>query len=117
MKRFVLSVLLAFSLFVCIYSCGVPKHIQSNPDIDVVAGYMRMEYTLDKVLGISQVDSMITVDRLQPMDKWIISGFGARRQYIFIRSLGENELIYTATTTQVDTLFKCTKRVVKPISE
>lgn len=111
MKKLIFSIVIALALIVS--SCGPSKHIQNNSDN--VYGYSRMEYTMDKVLRKSQVDSMITVDNLQALDKWILSGFGSRTQYVFIKSLGTNELIYTATTTQVDTLYKCTKRITKTI--
>lgn len=117
MRKLIFSIFVALSLTAGISSCSSVKHVQNIPTIENISGYSQMRYTMDKVLGQHQVDSMITADRLQPINKWIVSGFGNRRQYVFIRSLGENELIYTATTTQVDTLFKCTKRITKTITE
>lgn len=111
MKKFIFSILIALALAVS--SCGPSRHTQGTSDN--AYGYSLMEYAMDKVLGRSQVDSMITVDNLQTLDKWILSGFGSRTQYVFIKSLGANELIYTATTTPVDTLYKCTKRITKTI--
>lgn len=72
---------------------------------------------MDKVLGKTQLDSMIVIDRLSSFDKWIPSKFGTKTQYVFIKSLDNDELIYTVTTTSVDTLYKCTKRITKTIDE
>lgn len=116
MKKKILHILCWVVLFFCITACGVSRNAQ-HTDADIISGYTRMEYTMDRVLGKSQVDSMITIDRLQGLDKWIPSKFGTASQYVFIKAIGENELIYTVTTTKVDTLYKCTKRVKKTIDE
>jgi hypothetical protein len=112
-KKHFLHLLCCLILFVSIASCGVHKQIVDN----TIAGYSRMEYCMDKVLGQTQLDSMIVVDRLSSLDKWVPSKFGSKTQYIFIKSLDNDELIYTVTTTRVDTLYKCTKRITKTIDE
>lgn len=116
MKKKFARILCWIVLFCCIAACSVSKNAVRT-DTNTINGYSRLEYTMDRVLGKSQVDSMIVVDRLQSLDKWIPSKFGNASQYIFIREIGENELIYTVTTTKVDTLYKCTKRVKKTIDE
>lgn len=77
-----------------------------------------MYYSMNKVLTMTQVDSMITVDRLAPLDEWPNNINGERKdlliQYYYIKSLEtNNELIYVLTQTQVDTIFRCTKRVTE----
>lgn len=85
---------------------------------EVLGASPKMFYTLDKNLGKSQLDSMILVDNLVGLEDWIPSMVSyngkAIKQFMFIKSLeNDNELIYTVTLTQCDTIFKCTKRVVE----
>ena len=94
MKKFLFSLLLVFCF---ITSCGPGKHVATN--VDQTYGYTQMYYTMNKTLTISQVDSMIVADKLAD-----------------IKSLDENnELIYILTKTQIDTVFRCSKRVTKEI--
>ena len=117
MKKLV-ALLIALSL---ITSCGLINkitHKDNNPETENVIGASYMRFTMNKVLGISQVDSMIVVDHLSPLDEWMQVGVRGFNQYMFIRSLDEdNELIYTATQMEVDTLYKCTKRITEKILE
>ena len=122
MKKLV-ALLIALSL---ITGCGLINkisHKDDKPDTENVIGASYMRFTMNKVLGISQVDSMIVVDHLSPLDDWLHTTYvGPDRklinQYMFIRSLEEdNELIYTATQMEIDTLYKCTKRITEKILE
>lgn len=115
MKKFLLSLLLVFCF---IASCGPGKHIATN--VDQTYGYTQMYYTMNKTLTISQVDSMIVVDKLADLDSWLKNVNGDKSkvliQYYYIKSLDENnELIYILTKTQIDTVFRCAKRVTKEI--
>jgi hypothetical protein len=70
------------------------------------------------MLGKSQVDSMIRVDKLGPLNSWIQSYLPGKPkskvQYLYIKSLKQNdELIYTVTQTDNDTIFKCIKRITE----
>lgn len=108
-------VLLITSLM--LVSCGPGKHTSSG---DTVYGAARMYYTMNTVLGSTQLDSLITVDRLAPLDNWlyspIIGNTGRINQWLYIKSLNENgESIYTVTQMDIDTLFKCTKRITEEI--
>ena len=91
--------------------------IQSEQDTVLVLGFSpKMYYTLDKNLGKSQLDSLIKVDGLTTLSKWIPSviTYNGKKtiQYLYIKSLKyDNELIYTVTSTECDTIFKCTKRI------
>lgn len=91
--------------------------IQSGQDTAIVFGFSpKMYYTLDKNLGKSQLDSLIKVDGLTTLNKWIPSviTYNGKKtiQYLYIKSLKyDNELIYTVTSTECDTIFKCTKRI------
>ena len=91
--------------------------IQSEQDTVLVLGFSpKMYYTLDKNLGKSQLDSLIKVDDLTTLNKWIPSviTYNGKKtiQYLYIKSLKyDNELIYTVTSTECDTIFKCTKRI------
>ena len=113
MKKFIASLIIIISLLV---SCGPVRYVQ--PIQDQNYGYSRMYYSMNKVLTMTQVDSMITVDRLAPLDEWPNNINGERKalliQYYYIKSLEtNNELIYVLTQTQVDTIFRCTKRVTE----
>ena len=60
------------------------------------------------------------VDKLADLDNWLKNVNGDKTkvltQYYYIKSLDENsELIYILTKTQIDTVFKCSKRVTKEI--
>lgn len=115
MKKLI-ALLIALSL---ITSCGLIKKISHNDNednVENVIGVSYMRFTMNKVLGISQVDSMIVADHLAPLEEWMWLGVNGMNQYMFIRSLDtDNELIYTATQLQVDTLYKCTKRITEKI--
>ena len=120
--------LFAFILVLTLISgCGLFKKVaktDNTENIENTLGTSYMRFTMNRVLGITQVDSMITVDHLTPLDEWIhltIPGGStgkAINQYLFIRSLDKDaELIYTATQMEVDTLYKCTKRITEKIIE
>ena len=115
MKKFLLSLLLVFCF---ITSCGPGKYVVTNAD--QTYGYTQMYYAMNKTLTMSQVDSMIVVDKLADLDNWLKNINGDKTkvltQYYYIKSLDENsELIYILTKTQIDTVFKCSKRVTKEI--
>ena len=104
-------------MFACNTANTTKNSIQSKQDTVLVIGYSpRMYYTLDKNLGKSQLDSLIKADGLTTLDEWIPSviTYNGKRttQYLYIKSLEYNdELIYTVTSTDCDTIFKCTKRI------
>ena len=104
-------------MFACNTTNTTKNSIQSKQDTVLVIGYSpRMYYTLDKNLGKSQLDSLIKADGLTTLDEWIPSviTYNGKRttQYLYIKSLEYNdELIYTVTSTDCDTIFKCTKRI------
>lgn len=104
-------------MFACNTTNTVENSIQSKQDTVLVIGYSpRMYYTLDKNLGKSQLDSLIKADGLTTLDEWIPSviTYNGKKtiQYLYIKSLEYNdELIYTVTSTDCDTIFKCTKRI------
>ena len=116
------ALLIAVSLF---SGCGLINKIthkdNNEPNVENTLGTSYMRFTMNKVLGISQVDSMIVVDHLTPLNEWIyiaINGVDKKtiNQYMYIKSLDEdNELIYTVTQTNIDTLYKCTKRITENI--
>ena len=115
MKKFLLTLCLLFAVL----SCGPSKHVAQNSN-DNTYSYTQMYYTMNRTITLSQVDSMIIVDNLATLDKWFsnISGGKDRQivQYFYIKSLDKNnELIYTLTQTQIDTIFRCTKRVTEEI--
>ncbi len=120
--RKVVALLIALSL---ITSCGLIKKIshKEETEIENTLGTSYMRFTMNKVLGISQVDSMIVADHLTPLKEWIYVGItGVEKktinQYMYIKSLDEDaQLIYTATQMDVDTLYKCTKRITEKILE
>ena len=93
------------------------KSVQTEQDSVLIIGSSpKMYYTLDRNLGKSQVDSLINADGLTTLDKWIPSViyYNEKKtiQYLYIKSLEyDNELIYTVTSTDCDTIFKCTKRI------
>ena len=116
------ALLIALTLFT---GCGLIQkisHKDNNENIENTLGASYMRFTMNKVLGISQVDSMIVVDHLSPLDEWLVINIkGPNKEnileYMFIRSLDtDNELIYTATQMDVDTLYKCTKRITEKIT-
>lgn len=104
-------------MFACNTTNTTKNSIQSKQDTVLVIGYSpRMYYTLDRNLGKSQLDSLIKADGLTTLDEWIPSviTYNGKRttQYLYIKSLEYNdELIYTVTSTDCDTIFKCTKRI------
>lgn len=104
-------------MFACDTTNTTKNSIQSKQDTILVIGYSpRMYYTLDKNLGKSQLDSLIKADGLTTLDEWIPSviTYNGKRttQYLYIKSLEyDDELIYTVTSTDCDTIFKCTKRI------
>ena len=115
------ALLIAVSLFA---GCGLIQkisHKDNNPEIENTLGASYMRFTMNKILGISQVDSMIVADHLTPLDEWIfvaINGVDKKtiNQYMYIKSLEEdNELIYTVTQTNIDTLYRCTKRITENV--
>lgn len=104
-------------MFACNTTNTTKNSIQSKQDTTLVIGYSpKMYYTLDRNLGKSQLDSLIKADGLTTLDEWIPSviTYNGKRttQYLYIKSLEYNdELIYTVTSTDCDTIFKCTKRI------
>ena len=121
MKKF-LKYLFVILIVVLMLSCNNTTNtnnnsIQSEQDTVLVLGFSpKMYYTLDKNLGKSQLDSLIKVDGLTTLNKWIPSviTYNGKKtiQYLYIKSLKyDNELIYTVTSTECDTIFKCTKRI------
>ena len=118
--------LFAFLVAVSLLSgCGLIQKIshknQTDTNVENTLGVSYMRFTMNKVLGISQVDSMIVADNLTPLNEWLYSPIigedrKAISQYMYIKSLEEdNELIYVVTQTKVDTLFKCTKRITEKV--
>lgn len=105
-------------MFACSTTNTSKNSLQSWQDTILVIGTSpKMYYTLDKNLGKSQLDSLIKVDGLTTLDKWIPSviTYNGKRtiQYLYIKSLKyDDELIYTVTQTDCDTIFKCTKRII-----
>ena len=105
-------------LFSCIVftACSPGKHVTSDENI---LGVSKMYYTMNVVLGSSQLDSLIRADKLTNLNEWIYSpliGNDQKRinQWLYIKSVNPNsEFIYTVTQMQIDTLFKCTKRVTE----
>ena len=106
---------------VLVFACNTintnEKSVQTEQDSVLIIGSSpKMYYTLDRNLGKSQVDSLIKADGLTTLDKWIPSViyYNGKKtiQYLYIKSLEyDNELIYTVTSTNCDTIFKCTKRI------
>lgn len=117
MKSIVIILLAGLLTFSCNTS-NTPKSDSKNvADTTFVLGSSpKMYYTLDKNLGKTQLDSMIKADGLSTLNEWIPSVivYNGKRtvQYLYIKSLEyDNELMYTVTSTDCDTIFKCTKRV------
>lgn len=114
---FVILALAGVWLFACITPNTNKESIQSRQDSPLVIGFSpKMYYTLDKNLGKSQLDSLIKADSLTTLNEWIPSviTYNGKRtiQYLYIKSLEyDDELIYTVTSTDCDTIFKCTKRI------
>ena len=104
-------------MFACDTTNTTKNSIQSKQDTVLVISYSpKMYYTLDKNLGKSQLDSLIKADGLTTLNEWIPSviTYNGKRttQYLYIKSLEyDDELIYTVTSTDCDTIFKCTKRI------
>ena len=122
MKKFLKYIFVILIVGVFMLSCNNTTNIndnsiQSEQDTVLVLGFSpKMYYTLDKNLGKSQLDSLIKVDGLTTLNKWIPSviTYNGKKtiQYLYIKSLKyDNELIYTVTSTECDTIFKCTKRI------
>ena len=122
MKKFLKYIFVILIVGVLMLSCNNTTNtndnsIQSEQDTVLVLGFSpKMYYTLDKNLGKSQLDSLIKVDGLTTLNKWIPSviTYNGKKtiQYLYIKSLKyDNELIYTVTSTECDTIFKCTKRI------
>ena len=122
MKKFLKYIFVILIVGVLMLSCNNTTNtndnsIQSEQDTVLVLGFSpKMYYTLDKNLGKSQLDSLIKVDSLTTLNKWIPSviTYNGKKtiQYLYIKSLKyDNELIYTVTSTECDTIFKCTKRI------
>ena len=122
MKKFLKHLFVILIVGVLMLSCNNTTNtnnnsIQSEQDTVLVLGFSpKMYYTLDKNLGKSQLDSLIKVDGLTTLNKWIPSviTYNGKKtiQYLYIKSLKyDNELIYTVTSTECDTIFKCTKRI------
>lgn len=106
--------ILILTLLFC--ACKTPTNTVTTPQENVYE-YSVMKYTLNRVFTVTQVDSMITADKLSPLNKWIqceVSLKGKRtKQYLFIKSLKQDgELIYTVTDLNNDT-YKCTKRITE----
>ena len=121
MRRFLRYLFIILITGVLVFACNTintnEKSIQTEQDTVLIIGSSpKMYYTLDRNLGKSQVDSLIKADGLTTLDKWIPSViyYNGKKtiQYLYIKSLEyDNELIYTVTSTNCDTIFKCTKRI------
>lgn len=121
MRRFLKYLFVILITGVLVFACNTintnEKSVQTEQDTVLIIGSSpKMYYTLDRNLGKSQVDSLIKADGLTTLDKWIPSViyYNGKKtiQYLYIKSLEyDNELIYTVTSTDCDTIFKCTKRI------
>ena len=121
MRRFLKYIFIVLITGVLVFACNTintnEKSVQTEQDTVLIIGSSpKMYYTLDRNLGKSQVDSLIKADGLTTLDKWILSViyYNGKKtiQYLYIKSLEyDNELIYTVTSTDYDTIFKCTKRI------
>ena len=121
MRRFLKHLFIILITGALMFACNITNttknSIQSKQDTTLVIGYSpKMYYTLDRNLGKSQLDSLIKADGLTTLDEWIPSviTYNGKKtiQYLYIKSLEYNdELIYTVTSTDCDTIFKCTKRI------
>ena len=121
MRRFLKYLFVILITGVLVFACNTintnEKSVQTEQDTVLIIGSSpKMYYTLDRNLGKSQVDSLIKADGLTTLDKWIPSViyYNGKKtiQYLYIKSLEyDNELIYTVTSTNCDTIFKCTKRI------
>ena len=120
MRRFLRYLFIILITGVLVFACNTntnEKSVQTKQDTVLIIGSShKMYYTLDRNLGKSQVDSLIKADGLTTLDKWIPSViyYNGKKtiQYLYIKSLEyDNELIYTVTSTNCDTIFKCTKRI------
>ena len=121
MRRFLKYLFIVLITGVLACACNTintnEKSVQTEQDTVLIIGSSpKMYYTLDRNLGKSQVDSLIKADGLTTLDKWIPSViyYNGKKtiQYLYIKSLEyDNELIYTVTSTECDTIFKCTKRI------
>lgn len=121
MRRFLKYLFIVLITGVLVFACNTintnEKSAQTEQDTVLIIGSSpKMYYTLDRNLGKSQVDSLIKADGLTTLDKWIPSViyYNGKKtiQYLYIKSLEyDNELIYTVTSTDCDTIFKCTKRI------
>ena len=104
-------------MFACNTTNSTKNSVQTEQDTVIVNGSSpKMYYTLDKNLGKTQLDSLIKVDGLSTLNEWIPSviTYNGKRtiQYLYIKSLKyDEELIYSVTSTDCDTIFKCTKRI------
>lgn len=121
MRRFLKYLFIVLITGVLVFACNTintnEKSVQTEQDTVLIIGSSpKMYYTLDRNLGKSQIDSLIKADGLTTLDKWIPSViyYNGKKtmQYLYIKSLEyDNELIYTVTSTDCDTIFKCTKRI------
>ena len=121
MRRFLKYLFIVLITGVLVFACNTintnEKSVQTEQDsVLIIGSSSKMYYTLDRNLGKSQVDSLINADGLTTLDKWIPSViyYNGKKtiQYLYIKSLEyDNELIYTVTSTDCDTIFKCTKRI------
>jgi competence protein ComGC len=121
MRRFLKYLFVILITGVLAFACNTTNtsknSIKNGQDTVLVVGTSpKMYYTLDKNLGKSQLDSLIKADGLTTLDEWIPSviTYNGKRtiQYLYIKSLKyDDELIYTVTSTECDTIFKCTKRI------
>lgn len=120
MSKFTKALILCLIIVACIVFIPYPrqKTTVAPPETETVLGYTRMYFEIDDTLSATQMDSLLRADTLDALNGWIKSKFGTRTQYMFIRSLEKDrEIIYTITTTDIDTLFKCVKRVTNEIDE
>lgn len=113
LKKFKCFILL---LMLCFCACKTPTGTIAEQQ-PTVYEYSVMKYTLNRVFTVTQVDSMITADKLSPLNKWIESEISYQgkttKQYLFIKSLKKDgELIYTVTDLNNNT-YKCTKRITE----
>lgn len=122
MSKFTKALILVCIIVACILFLPPFKNNEHAGDneqtSEMTFGYTRMYFELDDTLNGVQLDSLINADTLDVLEGWIKTPFGDRTQYMFIRSMErDKEVIYTITTTDIDTLYKCIKRVTNETDE
>ncbi len=124
MKNGLIKFVISLVVGMCVCSCGLFKcfNKQQQQQTDANLGTPAM-YGYTMTITNHQLDSICLVDALsRDLDDWLSTVYvdnetGATiNRYAFIKTLEEDdELIYILTP--VDTLYKITKRIVKPEEE